>query len=239
MCDLSSMPKIDRRKVLRYAVAGAGALSLGAAARAETAHGQATSKTASEALGELKSGNVSFMNDPRLCLDHLAAHRHELAELQSPWATVIACADSRVPPELVFGGRGLGELFIARNAGNLVDTATLGTVEYGAAVLGTPIVVVLAHTHCGAVGAACDVVTKNATFPSAIGSMIEPIIPAVLAVRNEPGDLANNAARESARRTAARLSTAGTLLGRLVDTGKLKIVPAIYDLESGAVSFLD
>ena len=97
---------------------------------------------------------------------------------------------------------GVGELFVARNAGNLVDTATLGTVEYGAAVLGSPLIVVLAHTACGAVKAACDVVTKNATYPGAIGPMIEPIVPAALAVRNEPGDFVNNAAKESAKRTA-------------------------------------
>ena len=65
--------------------------------------------------------------------------------------TIISCADGRVPAELIFGGHGVGELFVARNAGNLVDTATLGTVEYGAAVLGSPLIVVLAHTSCGAV----------------------------------------------------------------------------------------
>ena len=111
------------------------------------------------------------------------------------------CADSRVPPELIFGGQGVGDLFIARNAGNVVDTATLGTVEYGAAVLGSPLIVVLAHTACGAVKAACDVVTKNATYPGAIGPMIEPIVPAALAVHNDPGDFVDNAAKESARRT--------------------------------------
>src|SRR5271155_3209330 len=114
-----------------------------------------------------------------------------------------------------FGGHGIGELFVARNAGNLVDTATLGTVEYGAAVLGSPLIVILAHTSCGAVKAACDVVTKNATYPGAIGPMIEPILPAVLAVRNDPGDFVNNAAKESARRTAGRLTTASTLIAGL------------------------
>ncbi len=139
-----------------------------------------------------------------------------MAAHQAPWATIISCADSRVPPELIFGGHGVGELFVARNAGNLVDTATLGTVEYGAAVLGSPLIVVLAHTSCGAVKAACDVVTKNATYPGAIGPMIEPIVPAALAVRNEPGDFVNNAAKQSAQRTAARLMTASTLLTGLV-----------------------
>ena len=146
------------------------------------------------------------MSHPELCSIDLAEQRSAVAAHQAPWATIISCADSRVPPELIFGGHGVGELFVARNAGNLVDTATLGTVEYGAAVLGSPLIVVLAHTSCGAVKAACDVVTKNATYPGAIGPMIQPILPAALAVRNDPGDFVNNAAKESAKRTAGRLT---------------------------------
>jgi carbonic anhydrase len=139
---------------------------------------------------------------------------------------------------LIFGGLGLGELFIARNAGNLADTATLGTVEYGAAVLGSPVIVVLAHTRCGAVAAACDVVTKDATFPGVIGNMIEPILPAAIAAKSEAGDFITNAAKQSARRTADRIGRASSLIAGLVDAGKLKIVAAIYDLESGEVAYL-
>ena len=152
---------------------------------------------------------------------------------------MIGCADSRVPPELIFGGHGVGELFVARNAGNLVDTATLGTFEYGAAVLGSPLIIVLAHTACGAVKAACEVVTKNATYPGAIGPMIEPILPAALAVRGEPGDYVNNTAMKSAQRTAARVTAVSTLISGLAGEGKLKIVAAIYDLETGVVSYLE
>ena len=162
-----------------------------------------------------------------------------MAAHQAPWASIISCADSRVPPELIFGGHGVGELFVARNAGNLVDTATLGTVEYGAAVLGSPLIVVLAHTSCGAVKAACDVVTKNATYPGAIGPMIDPILPAAIAVRSEAGDFVDNAAKESARRTAKRLTTASTLLAGLAGAGKLKILAAIYDLKTGVVTYID
>jgi len=97
---------------------------------------------------------------------------------------------------------------------------------------------VLAHTSCGAVKAACDVVKKNATYPGAIGSMTEPIVPAALAARDEPGDFVNNAARQSARRTAARLTATSSLISALVEQGKLKIVAAIYELETGVVSSL-
>jgi len=98
---------------------------------------------------------------------------------------------------------------------------------------------VLAHTSCGAVKAACDVVTDNATYPGAIGPMIEPILPAAIAVRGEAGDFVNNAAAESARRTTGRLTTASPLLAGLVEQGKLKITAAIYDLESGEVRYVD
>ena len=106
-------------------------------------------------------------------------------------------------------------------------------------MLGSPLIVVLAHTSCGAVKSACDVVTKNATYPGAIGRMIEPILPAALAVRSDPGDLVNNAAKESAKRTARQLTAASTLIAGLADAGKLKIAAAIYDLETGVVAYLD
>ena len=179
------------------------------------------------------------MTHPELCSVDLAQSRSDVAGGQAPWATIISCADSRVPPELIFGGHGVGELFVSRDAGNLVDTATLGTVEFGAAVLASPLIVVLAHTACGAVKAACDVVTKNATFPGAIGQMIEPIVPAALAVRNDPGDFTNNAAKESAKRTASGLTAASTLIADLVSKGKVKIAAAIYDLDTGVVTYLD
>ncbi len=193
---------IGRRDLMKFGAAAAIALAAGGAppaARAE--EGAPTSLSPQEALAGLKSGNERYVSSPELCTPHLAENRIAVATHQAPWATIIACADSRVPPELIFGDHGVGELFVARDAGNLVDVATLGTIEYGAAVLGSPLIVVLAHTACGAVKAACDMVTKNATYPGVIGRMIEPIVPAALAVRNDPGDFADNAAKESAKRT--------------------------------------
>lgn len=231
---------IGRRDILRLGTAGLIAIGLGGAPwSARGAEGVPTTLTPDEALKALKSGNADYVSHPELCTIDLAEQRDTVSAHQAPWASIISCADSRVPPELIFGGHGVGELFVARNAGNLVDTATLGTVEYGAAVLGSPLIVVLAHTSCGAVKAACDVVTKNATYPGAIGPMIDPILPAAIAVRSEAGDFVNNAAKESARRTAKRLTTASTLLAGLAGNGKLKIVAAIYDLETGVVTYID
>jgi carbonic anhydrase len=240
MCSNCENEGIGRRDLLKFGAAGIVALGFsGMSWQARAAEGAATALSPDEALAALKSGNERYVSHPELCSIDLAQQRSAVAGHQAPWATIITCADSRVPPELIFGGHGVGELFVARNAGNLVDTATLGTVEYGAAVLGAPLVVVLAHTSCGAVKAACDVVTKNATYPGAIGPMIEPILPAALAVRDSPGDFVNNTAKESARRTAKRLTAASTLITGLISAGKLKIATAIYDLETGAVTYLD
>ena len=240
MCVSCENERINRRGLLKFGEAGMVALGLaGMSWQARAADGASTALSPGEALAALKSGNERYVKHPELCTIDLSEQRSSVATNQAPWATIISCADSRVPPELIFGGHGVGELFVARNAGNLVDTATLGTVEYGAAVLGSPLILVLAHTSCGAVKAACDVVTKNATYPGAIGPMIEPILPAALAVRNNVGDLVNNTAKESAKRTAARLIRASALIAGLADAGKLKIAAAIYDLETGVVNYLE
>ena len=229
---------IDRRGLLALGIAAAAASLTRTIAPAIAASSNPTSLSSDQAMSALKGGNARYVSEPQVCETDLAQARASVAEAQSPWATIISCADSRVPPELVFGGLGLGELFVARNAGNLVDTATMGTIEYGAAVLGSPLIVVMGHSHCGAVSAACDVVTKNATFPGSIGPMIDPIVPAAIAVRDAPGDFLDNAVRESARRTAARLGSTSFVLADLVNAGKLKIVAAHYELASGVVSFM-
>src|SRR5665811_2056243 len=217
MCSNCENEVVGRRDLLKFGAAGIVALGLGGVSwQARAADGAPTARSPGEAFAALKSGNERYVSHPELCSIDLAEQRSAVSAHQAPWATIISCADSRVPPELIFGGHGVGELFVARNAGNLVDTATLGTVEYGAAVLGSPLIVVLAHTSCGAVKAACDVVTKNAAHPGAIGPMIEPILPAALAVRSAPGDFVNNAAKESAKRTAGRLTAASTLIAGLI-----------------------
>ena len=239
--DYRAAPKIDRRGVL--ALTGIGlpaalaAMSL-AVPSAEAAE-IAAPRSPDESLAALKEGNARYAAAPELCTAKLTEQRASVVSGQAPWATIVSCADSRVPPELIFGGRGPGELFVARNAGNLVDTGAIGTVEYGAAVLGAPLVVVLGHSKCGAVDAACKVVTENATYPGSIGPMIDPIVPAALAVRDKSGDFLANTIRESALRTARRLTTASSILSDLAAAGKLKIVAAEYDLDTGKVDFFE
>src|SRR3954451_8975653 len=166
---------------------------------------ETTNVTANQALTRLKQGNARFVESPKLCALDLANARESVASAQAPWATILSCSDSRVPPELLFGGVGVGELFVARNAGNMADTATMGTVEYGAEHLGAPLVVVLGHQRCGAVSAACEVAEKHTKLPGSIGPMVAAIVPAAQAVKGKQGVFFNNAVRERARRTAVKV----------------------------------
>ena len=194
--------------------------------------------TPDQALKILKEGNDEFRTDAPYRAARGRERRIQLALGQAPFCVLVGCSDSRVPPELLFG-RGLGELFIIRNAGNTIDTAALGSVEYGVGVLGCPLVVVLGHEKCGAVAAAVDVVTKNATFPGVIGEMIQSILPAVLSVRDKPGDLMENAVEANARRVAARLKTQSPVLLEALRTNRVKVIAANYDLDDGSVHWYE
>ncbi|MFC4167230.1 carbonic anhydrase [Teichococcus aestuarii] len=198
-----------------------------------------TSLTAQQALELMKQGNDQFRTDAPYRSAQGREDRVKLAVGQAPFCVLVGCSDSRVSPELLFG-RGLGELFIVRNAGNTVDTAALGSIEYGVGVLGCPLVVVLGHESCGAVAAALEVVARNATFPGVIGEMVQPIIPAILAARAADGTVGLDAAVEAnARRVAARLKTQSPVLQAASHSGRLKIVAARYDLDDGDVSWFE
>lgn len=230
----------DRRRFLAgaAALACAAALPPGAARAADPV--PKTNLTPSQALRLLQEGNDKFIMEAPFRTARTRERRIALARGQAPFCVLVGCSDSRVPPELLFG-RDLGELFIVRNAGNTVDTAALGSIEYGVGVLGCPLVVVLGHESCGAVAAAIEVVQKNATFPGVIGEMIQPIIPAVLSVRDQgQGDaLLDNAVKANARRVATRLKTQSPILQEAMRQDKLKIVAARYDLDDGVVDFFE
>lgn len=191
-----------------------------------------------EAIARLKEGNARFVKAPELCEMNLRENRKALEIGQAPWATVLTCADSRVNPEIVFGGLNLGEMFVCRNAGNMADTATMGTIEYGAEHLGSPLVVVLGHERCGAVSAACEVAEKGTELSGFIGPMVDAILPAAIAMRGKEGDFVNNVVKESARRTAERILKVSGIVNQLVSGGKVKVVYAIYSIDTGVVEFL-
>lgn len=197
-----------------------------------------TTLTPDQALQAMKEGNDQFKTEAPFRAERGRERRIQLAAGQAPFCVLVGCSDSRVSPELLFG-RGLGELFIVRNAGNTVDIAALGSIEYGVGVLGCPLVVVLGHEKCGAVAAAVDVVEKNATFPGVIGEMVQPIVPAVLSVRGRPGDMLDNAVRANAMRVAGRLKTQSAIMQDALRAGRVKVVAARYDLDDGDVDWFE
>ena len=229
MCD-HDRQSFDRRALLRLAGLGLASAGLGLAGTAAHAAGKGTSLTADQALAALKDGNARFVSNPQACVMDLAKQRAEVAGGQAPWAIIVGCSDSRVPPELLFGGLGLGQLFVARNAGNMVDTATMGTIEYGAEHLGAPLVVVLGHESCGAVAAACDVLIKNAKLD---GSMVQPIVEVAKTLAKSGTCDVDAVIRESAIRTAKKVAGSPVLAHK-----KTKVVAARYDLDNGKVEFL-
>jgi carbonic anhydrase len=229
---------LSRRTFFGCACCAAAGLAL-PRSQARAATGPRTTLTPDQALAALKEGNDKFVTDSPVRSVQGRERRLEIARGQTPFAVLVSCSDSRVPPELLFG-RGLGELFIVRNAGNTVDTAALGSIQYAVAELGVPLILVLGHERCGAVDAAVQVVKNNASFPGAIGQMIEPIVPAVIKAQSQPGDLLDNAVRENVRRVTNRLRTASEpILLEPLRAGKLKIVGARYDLDDGDVDFFD
>ena len=230
----------SRRSFFRSACCGSLGLAASIAApQVFAADAPKTSLTADQALATLKEGNAKFLTDSPLRAVQGRARRLEIARGQAPFAVLVSCSDSRVPPEVLFG-RGLGELFIVRNAGNTVDTVALGSIEYAIAVLGVPLIVVLGHERCGAVDAALSVVEKNTIFPGSLNQMIEPILPAALMARSSGAKgeaLLDAAVRENIRRVVSRIKNSEPVLMNPIKTGQVKVVGARYDLDDGEVDF--
>jgi carbonic anhydrase len=230
----------------RTVVAGTAALAglwAGCGNSAQSGHGAAPAMTPDEALALLKQGNELFVADQSSRTPNSRERRLEIAKGQHPFAVLVGCSDSRVAPELLFG-RGLGELFVVRDAGNTVDTRGMGSIEYAVAELKVPLIVVLGHERCGAVAAAVGVVQDNTTYPGSIGPMIEPIVPAVLRAKAELTDgskeaLVDAAVYANVSRVVTQLRTSQAVLLEPLSASKLKVVGARYDLEDGRVDFFD
>ena len=164
----------------------------------------------------------------------------ELATGQEPFAIILGCADSRVPAEIVFD-QGLGDLFVIRVAGNVVDGAGVtvkGSIEYAIAELNVPLVVVLGHTSCGAVKAAVKHIDQKDSLPGAINGLVELIKPAVIKVQGAPGDIYDNATRENVRIGVEKLKNLQPILAPRVADGSVKVVGGVYDLRTGKVEML-
>jgi carbonic anhydrase len=233
---------LSRRGFLAGAAAGTAGLAAGGAgaALAATPGEQFPHpKTPDQALQILRQGNARYMKN-KLELRDFSPVGERIASSQKPFAAFITCADSRISPSIVFDIH-LGNLFVSRIAGNTVDQGTLGSTEYGIAVLGVKVVVVLGHSNCGAVKAALDVVNGKAKFPrnkfGAIGPVVDLIVPAVRSLpahRRTVPNVTNNNARRQARELAAK----GPIVSAAVKRGQIKVVPAVYEIGSGRVNFL-
>jgi len=237
---------LSRRDALRGAFTGLGVLAATAAmptglldapdALAASPDASASSLTPDQALARLARGNRRFvrndLNHPR----RAGPRRAALAEGQAPYAVVLGCADSRVPPEVIYD-EGLGNLFVVRIAGNTVtDPYALGSVEYGSVVLGASAIVVLGHEGCGAVKAAIDVAENGTQLPGAIGAFVAPIVPiARQLLPVTPKDEIVQAVTLANIRAAVATLQQTELLTGLVDEDRLAIVGGEYRLRSGEV----
>jgi carbonic anhydrase len=181
------------------------------------------------ALTKLKDGNTRFVTSQVSTGKPNGAKRQETAKAQHPFAIVVACADSRTAPEIVFDAN-IGDLFVVRTAGNLIDEHNLGSIEYAVGHLGPRLVVVLGHQRCGAVTAAM----AGGTAPGHIQSLVRDILPAVAAAKGKPGDATDNTIAENARLIAARI-------GNEVEVGDLKkevrVLSAVYNFDTGKVEW--
>jgi carbonic anhydrase len=195
--------------------------------------------SAAEALERLKAGNARFVSGKAR---FQTMQKEVLAELvmgQQPYATILGCSDSRVPPELVFDA-GFGELFVIRVAGNVLGPSILGTLQYAAAHLQTPLFIVMGHGHCGAVKAAISSRFHGAGYKSRIELLLENILPALDHVdgKQQPDALLHAAIEANVRHTIRQILETPEAKARLT-TSNMMLVGAVYDIESGHVRFLD
>ncbi|WP_432496369.1 carbonic anhydrase [Kineococcus gypseus] len=219
------------------ALAGA-ATAVGAGAPAAAAPGaEEWPASADAALRRLLAGNARFAAGR-------ARHRgqdvdavHAAAQGQHPFVIALGCSDSRVPPEVVFD-EGVGAVFDQRVAGGIVDDAILGSIEFAVGEFAPPLLLVLGHERCGAVSATVDAVESGSRAPEHVQSIVEAIRPAVEAVRDQPGDLVENAVRENTRMVAGQLVHRSRTIRRAVRSGALRVQAARYDLDTGRVELL-
>ena len=199
---------------------------------AGTLHAE-TSVAPETALARLMEGNQRFVAGTPSHPRQSTERRTTLAEGQQPFAIVLTCADSRVAPEIYFD-QGLGDLFVLRNAGNVLDDHIIGSIEYAVEHLHATLIIVVGHAKCGAVGAA----VAGGHAPGHIHSLVESILPAVELAEKQEGDKVDNTVRAHARRVAEILGRVEPILGAAVKAGQVKVVAGRYDLASGRVEIL-
>ncbi len=186
-----------------------------------------------QALQALIDGNKRFAAMKPAHPNQDKGRRDEVKGGQKPFAVIVGCSDSRIPPEILFD-QGIGDLFVIRLAGNIVDDTALGSIEYAADHLGTRLIVVLGHSKCGAVTATA----QGGEAHGHIGRIVQLIIPALERAKGKPGDLVDNAIRENALLVTAAIASSKPILSKMVEKGKIAVVPLYYDIDTGVVELL-
>lgn len=195
----------------------------------------ASGPSADAVIAELKAGNQRHVSTNYRWKNHkTSTRRNELTKGQHPAAIILSCADSRVPPEIVFD-QGLGDLFVVRVAGNIVEDAGVGSIEYAVEHLGSKVIVVLGHERCGAV----DATMRGGEAPGHIAELVKKIQPAMEQSKNMPGDRLDNAVKANVHIAVEELKQSQPILAEMVSHGKIKILGARYDLDTGVVTWLD
>jgi carbonic anhydrase len=184
-----------------------------------------------QAIRELQEGNARYCENRRIYPRQSTERLGEVSAKQSPFAVILGCSDSRVPPEILFD-QGIGDLFVIRVAGNVADKTVLGSIEYAADHLNVPLIVVLGHGCCGAVQAAC----KGGTVEGHVGTIIEALKPAMEKASCRGGDMVENTVLENIACVVSQIETSD-VIAELMKAGQLKVVGARYDLECGKVEF--
>ncbi|HLO49589.1 MAG TPA: carbonic anhydrase, partial [Kamptonema sp.] len=233
MTEIKNSGKISRRDLIVLTGASVVATSLASqflkpqSAIAETNSKDAATKvTPDQAIKKLMDGNQRYIQQKRIFPDQNKARISALAQSQHPFAVVIGCSDSRVPPELLFD-QGLGDIFDIRLAGNIIDDAVLGSAEYAVAELGVPLILVLGHERCGAVKATLD----GKPVPGKIGTLVAAIKPALDKIQNQSGDKLDNLVRTNVKMSVDNLKVISPILAEALKAGKLKVIGGRYDLD--------
>lgn len=236
MTDSKKIGKMSRRSAIWMSGAGALMATIGPGLfKTEPAYaeGAVSNITPDAALNKLMNGNQRYIDQKRTFPDQSRSRIAAVAKGQHPFAIVLACSDSRVAPEILFD-QGLGDIFDIRVAGNILDDAVLGSMEYAAAELGVPLLVVLGHERCGAVKATLDA----KPVPGHIGSLVAAIKPALDSIKGQKGDPLDNAVRANVKMNVKKLKSSSPILAEAVKAGKLKVVGGRYDLDSGKVDII-
>lgn len=202
---------------------------------ADPAHSDQPSVGPAEAISKLKEGNARYTSGSLQHPGQTAERRAELARTQHPFAAILSCSDSRVPPEVVFD-QGLGDLFIVRVAGNIINDEGLGSLEYTVDHLGTRLILVLGHQRCGAVDAARETIAAKGKAPGHIESLVTALRPAVDATAK--GDL-ETTIKANVKNVVQALRSSTPILKAKVDSGEIQVIGGYYSLDTGAVTFLD